>query len=108
MRGAKRAPNGRFYIGDVVYFDFDHYDSERLNRIVDVIAVKDHKRKLDKSIERKMFDEVKPFNQKEIRKDMKKTKADAEKTVGKKFKDEPVKSSEKHVEPKKPRHNSMI
>ena len=108
LRGAKRAPNGRFYIGDQVYFDFDHYDSERLKHIVDVIPEKDHRRKLDKSIERKMFDEVKPFNQKEIRKDMKKTKADAEKTVGKKFKDEPVKSSEKHVEPKKPRHNSMI
>ena len=83
LRGAKRAPNGRFYIGDVVYFDFDHYDSERLKHIVDVIPEKDHMRKLDKSIERKMLDEVKPFNQKEIRKDTKKTKADAEKTVGK-------------------------
>ena len=108
LRGAKRAPNGGFYIEDQVYFDFGHYDSERLKYIVDAIPEKDHRRKLDKSIERKMFDEVKPFNPKEFRNDMKKIKADAEKTGGKKFKDEPVKSSEKHVEPKKPRHNSMI
>jgi hypothetical protein len=91
-RGVKKSKSGGFYLESKNYFDFDHYDRERFDKITGTM---EDKRDLSEDIERDMFDAVKPFDQKKIREDLKGVKDAAAQEEKKKSKETPVKESEK-------------
>ncbi|SEG16142.1 hypothetical protein SAMN04487934_10938 [Eubacterium ruminantium] len=102
-RGAEKTRDGRFYISDMAYFDFDHYDSERQDNILS--AINENSRPLragySRKLKQEMFDAVKPFDQNEVRNKLKNDKAQA------KDNDAPVKGKKLEKTEVRPRRNSM-
>ena len=102
-RGTKKT-NNHFIISSSKYFDFDHYDRERNDLIV---ACRDELRELSDEIAQEMYDAVKPFNPKEIKEDLKKTKQTQKNET--RSKEAPIKGEKRPDEPKpRPRRNSIV
>ena len=99
-----RKENNKFIISSSKYYDLDHYDRDRFDRIVGIM---DGVRELSDKIAQDMYDAVKPFSPNEIRDELNETKQAQQNKTG--AKEEPVKNSKLQDEPKaRPRRNSMV
>ena len=106
---AEKGSNGKFFLEGKKYFDFDHYDSERLQFIVDSIPEKDFRRVgFDKKLQKEMLDAV-ALKPNEVGKNLKSGKAEAKaKEAQPKANDASVKGEKTEKTNVRPRSNSRV
>lgn len=97
-RGVKKTRNGRISISSPGYFDFDHYDSIRLETILNEAADDEFLRELSDVKKQEVFNLIAP-DQNEVRKELKEIKDAQAKKI--RSKEAPEKGEKKLKEEKK-------